>query len=86
MQACAATSSGWQVPFVSQYAAATHSASLEQLVVQAPAVAYAILLPGLAVHSVFGVLSGVVSYQLLKPLKEFRRAELPGEAHAKSAE
>src|SRR5262249_12827227 len=45
------------------------------LAVQAPAVAWAILVPGVSVHTLFGVLSGVVSYQLLKPLKEFRRAD-----------
>jgi hypothetical protein len=47
------------------------------LSVQAPEVGYAILVPGLSVHTLLGVLSGVVSYQLLKPLKEFRRAESP---------
>jgi len=57
------------------------------LTVQAPAVAYAILVPGLCVHTLFGVLSGVVSYQLLKPLKEFRQPPPERtEAAAKSAE
>jgi hypothetical protein len=38
------------------------------LTVQAPAVAYAILLPGLAVHSFFGILSGYVSHQLVRSM------------------
>jgi cytochrome c oxidase subunit IV len=39
---------------------------LVTLAVQPPAVAYAILLPGLAVHVTFGVLSGYVSYHLVR--------------------
>jgi hypothetical protein len=57
------------------------------LSVQVPAVAYAMLLPGLTIHTVFGVLSGVVSFQLLKPLREFRRSEAaPREAEANPVE
>jgi Cobalt transport protein len=39
---------------------------LVTLAVQPPAVAYAILLPGLAVHVTFGVISGYVSYHLVR--------------------
>jgi ABC-type sulfate transport system permease subunit len=35
------------------------------LVVQAPAIAWAILVPGLIVHTTFGVLSGLVSAPLV---------------------
>ena len=38
------------------------------LSVQIPAVAYAILIPGLAIHTGFGLLSGYVTYQLIKKL------------------
>lgn len=38
------------------------------LLVQAPAVAYAVLVPGLTIHSIFGFLSGYVSYHLLRGL------------------
>jgi hypothetical protein len=46
------------------------------LAFQAPAVALAILIPGLAVHTTFGVLSGYVSYHLLRGLE--RLHETPG--------
>ena len=36
------------------------------LTVQAPAVAYAILVPGLVIHTTFGILSGYVTHQLVK--------------------
>jgi hypothetical protein len=39
------------------------------LALQPPAVAYAFLLPGFAVHTTFGVLSGIVTYQLAKRLR-----------------
>lgn len=38
------------------------------LLVQAPKVAYAFLLPGLTIHTVFGVASGYVSYHLMNAL------------------
>jgi membrane protein implicated in regulation of membrane protease activity len=38
------------------------------LLVQAPAVAYAFLVPGLTIHGVFGLMSGFVSYHLLRGL------------------
>ncbi len=38
------------------------------LLVQAPAVAYAFLVPGLVIHGTFGFLSGYVSYHLLRGL------------------
>lgn len=37
--------------------------------VQAPAIVYAVLLPGLAVHGIFGVLSGIVTAPLLRALE-----------------
>jgi hypothetical protein len=40
--------------------------------VQAPRVAYAILLPGLAVHCTFGAASGYVSWHLLKAIARLR--------------
>ena len=48
---------------------------LVTLSVQPPAVAWAMLVPGITVHTLFGVLSGAVSYQILKPLKEFQKPE-----------
>ena len=39
------------------------------LAVQAPAVAYAMLVPGFLIHSGFGVLSGYVSYHLVNALE-----------------
>ncbi len=38
------------------------------LAVQAPAVAWAFLVPGLIIHTTFGVLSGLVSSPLIKAL------------------
>ncbi|WP_428261530.1 CbiQ family ECF transporter T component [Haliangium sp.] len=38
------------------------------LVVQAPAVVYAVLVPGLIVHAIFGVLSGLVAAPLMRAL------------------
>jgi hypothetical protein len=38
----------------------------------APKVAWAILIPGLAVHLTFGVLSGYVSYHLVKAIGKLR--------------
>ena len=46
------------------------------LVVQAPALVYAFLLPGLAIHATFGVLSGLVSAPLMRALT--RRGMLDG--------
>jgi hypothetical protein len=45
------------------------------LTVQAPAVAYAMLIPGLTVHTTFGVLSGYVSYHLVNAILKLRRME-----------
>jgi hypothetical protein len=39
------------------------------LAVQAPAVVYAVLLPGLVVHAIFGVLSGIVTAPLVRALE-----------------
>jgi hypothetical protein len=41
---------------------------LVTLAVQAPAVAFAFLLPGLAVHMTFGVLSGYVTHHIVRAL------------------
>ena len=50
------------------------------LAVQAPAVAYAILIPGLTVHTIFGFLSGYVSYHLMRGLdRTDARVEQPAE-------
>ena len=40
------------------------------LAVQAPAVVYAFLLPGLAIHATFGVLSGIVTAPLIRALPQ----------------
>jgi hypothetical protein len=40
--------------------------------VAAPRVAYAVLIPGLTVHLIFGVLSGYVSYHLVKAIGKLR--------------
>src|SRR5262249_35664755 len=42
------------------------------LAVQAPAVAYAVLLPGFTIHTTFGALSGYVSYHLVKSIGRLR--------------
>lgn len=47
--------------------------------VQAPKVAYAILVPGLVVHTTFGAVSGWVTYHLVRAMRAVR-------AHAESAE
>jgi hypothetical protein len=52
------------------------------LVVQAPQVAYAILLPGLSVHVVFGVLSGFVSFHMWRAAGRLRPAIPDGPAPA----
>ncbi|WP_394820632.1 hypothetical protein [Pendulispora albinea] len=44
------------------------------LTVQAPAVAYAMLVPGFLVHTSFGVLSGYVSFHLVAALERLRSA------------
>jgi hypothetical protein len=44
--------------------------------VQAPAIVWAILVPGLVVHGVFGILSGIVTAPLLRALE--RREENEG--------
>ncbi len=40
------------------------------LTVQAPALVYALLLPGLTIHAIFGVLSGVVTAPLIRALRD----------------
>ena len=47
------------------------------LAVQPPAVVYAVLLPGLVVHGIFGVLSGVVTAPLLTALSSSKSPESP---------
>ncbi len=42
------------------------------LAVQAPAVAYAILVPGLVVHVTFGLLSGYVTYHLVRGVQQLQ--------------
>jgi hypothetical protein len=42
------------------------------LLVQAPRVAYAILLPGLSVHVGCGILSGLVSFHLVRAASRLR--------------
>lgn len=51
------------------------------LVVQAPAVAWAIFAPGLVIHTTFGLLSGFVTWHLLRGMGSFRDhlVELEGE-------
>jgi hypothetical protein len=44
------------------------------LAVQAPALVYALLVPGLVVHAVFGVLSGIVTAPLTRAIAERQRA------------
>jgi hypothetical protein len=44
------------------------------LAVQPPSVAWAILLPGAAVHTTFGALSGYVSYHLVRAIARLRAA------------
>lgn len=39
------------------------------LALQPPKIAYAMLIPGLSVHTVFGALSGFVSYQIVKAMQ-----------------
>ena len=39
------------------------------LLVQPPRLAWALLVPGLALHTTFGVLSGWVSWQLVRAMK-----------------
>ena len=68
------------------------------LLVQAPAVAWAILVPGFAVHTTFGIASGFVSYHVVKsirglrdrmlaaPLEMDRDAEKPAVAGEKEAQ
>ena len=46
--------------------------TLLALAVQPPAVVYAVLLPGLVVHGIFGVLSGLVTAPLLIALETSR--------------
>jgi hypothetical protein len=43
------------------------------LTVQAPAVAFAMLIPGFTVHTTFGALSGYVSYHLVKAVERLRK-------------
>lgn len=43
------------------------------LTVQAPAVAFAMLIPGFTIHTTFGALSGYVSYHLVKAVERLRK-------------
>ena len=52
------------------------------LVVQAPAVVYAVLVPGLAVHLVFGTLSGIVTAPLVRALAQGRDRTADGDSRA----
>ena len=47
------------------------------LAVQAPSVAWAFLVPGLLIHTTFGVLSGLVSSPLIRALARESAAEVP---------
>jgi hypothetical protein len=47
------------------------------LLVQAPAVAWAFLVPGLVIHTTFGVLSGLVSAPLIRAVVERDAAPAP---------
>ncbi len=49
------------------------------LTVQAPALVYALLLPGLAIHGLFGALSGLVAVPLLAALDRADRARRTGQ-------
>jgi hypothetical protein len=51
------------------------------LAVQAPAVVYAVLVPGLVVHAVFGVLSGIVTAPLVRALAQGRDQAAGGQPH-----
>jgi hypothetical protein len=50
------------------------------LAVQAPAVAWAFLVPGLVIHTTFGILSGLVSAPLLRAVIDRDAARVPPEA------
>jgi len=54
--------------------------------VQAPAVAWAILVPGLIVHTTFGVLSGLVSAPLIRAVVTRTREREIAETEAAAAE
>ncbi|MGH7858690.1 MAG: hypothetical protein ACREQY_15300, partial [Candidatus Binatia bacterium] len=49
------------------------------LLAQAPAIAYAILLPGLAVHVTFGIASGWVSHHLVRAIDRLGSVDAEGE-------
>jgi uncharacterized membrane protein YgcG len=55
------------------------------LAVQAPAVVYAVLVPGLVVHAVFGVLSGIVTAPLVRALAQARDRAAERESRAPGA-
>ena len=52
------------------------------LALQAPAIAYAFLVPGLTIHSLFGFLSGYVSFHLIRGLDRRHEAAPSEETHA----
>ena len=54
------------------------------LAVQAPAVVYAVLLPGLLVHAVFGVLSGLVSAPLVRAMRARSASDEPAPSDART--
>ena len=51
------------------------------LAVQAPAVAWAFLVPGLTVHVVFGVMSGYVSHPIARAVERLRRSSDDARLH-----
>ena len=51
------------------------------LTVQAPAVAWAFLVPGLTVHVVFGVMSGYVSHPIARAVERLRRSSDDARLH-----
>ena len=54
------------------------------LLVQPPKLAWALLVPGLALHTTFGVLSGWVSWQIVRAMKRADGADDGGHGAAAS--
>jgi len=54
--------------------------------VQAPAIAYAILIPGLTVHVTFGVASGYVTHHLIRAVREIEKQRADEEYSAPLSE
>jgi hypothetical protein len=55
-------------------------------IVKAPAVAWALLAPGLLIHTTFGILSGLVSAPLIRAAHRERERELETEGHEQVAD